>query len=345
MARPDLRPTRRPAHIALFEANSLLGKGLKEHLVARRFPAASVRLFTSSDDEDANLGEYGGEAMLVTRPDPDTLGRLDIAFLCGSEQEGEPYLEWPGRSGFAAIDLSAAAFARGAPSINVDVNPEAIPSGAGLIAAPGPIAHLMSSLLAPIRRGPGLLGVLAVVFQPASAGGGTGIDELYRQSAALLNFQEAPRAVFGDQLAFNLIPAFLYPDGKPPGGARAGRLEAEVAGITGSDHPLSVQVVLAPVFHGHAVFLAVRLPEGRTEGELRAALAAAPGVALAGAGDRATPLGRAGRDGILIDGIRPAGGSWHWVWAVADNLAGGAALNAVRIAEILVERGLRQGAT
>jgi len=74
---------RRRAHLALFDATTLTAKALKEELVARSFPIASVRLFTSQSDPDHNLTEFAGEAMLVTEPDPDALGRLDIAFLCG----------------------------------------------------------------------------------------------------------------------------------------------------------------------------------------------------------------------------------------------------------------------
>jgi len=44
----------------------------------------------------------------VTAPDIDALGRLDIAFLCGSPQEGELYLDWAGRKNFVAIDLTSA---------------------------------------------------------------------------------------------------------------------------------------------------------------------------------------------------------------------------------------------
>ena len=345
MARPDVRPFRRQAHIALFEATSLVAKGIKDHLAGRSFPAASVRLYTSIDDPDVPLSEYAGEAMLVARPDLDAMERVDIAFLCGTEEEGERYLDWPDRAGFTAIDLSSASYARNAPLINMEVNPEAIAPGAGLIAAPGPIAHLLSSLLAPIRRGPGLTAAMAVVFQPASECGEAGIEELHRQSAGLLNFQDMPKEVFGDQLAFNLLPAFLYPGGRPPGGSRPDRLAGEVGRIAGTGYDLSVEVVLAPVFHCHAALLLVTLPGKAGRKDLEGALRGAAGVVLARPGDRPTPVGRAGREGILVAGIRPAGGAAFWLWAIADHLAGGAALNAVRIAETLLERGLRRRPT
>jgi aspartate-semialdehyde dehydrogenase len=337
MGESEVRPFRRRAHIAVFEATSLNAKGLKEHLAARSFPAASVRLFTSSDDPDANLTEYAGEAMLVTRPDLETLGRLDIAFLCGRAAEAAAYLDWPLRAGFTAIDLTAAA-GPGAPLVNVAVNPEAVVRGPGVIAAPGPIPHLLSSLLAPIRRGPGLREAVAVVFQPASEWGDRGIEELYQQTLGLLNFKDLPREVFGDQLAFNLIPGFLAGAAAATDGAGPDRAAADVVRITGAGYDLSVHTVLAPVFHCHAALLRITLDAGRDRGDLARALQTGEGVALAAGGERATPVGWAGRAGILVDGIRPAGGTAFWVWAVGDNLAGGSALNAVRIAETLVGR-------
>src|SRR5262245_2317557 len=107
------------AHLALFDATTLVAKGIKDRLVERRFPIASVHLYTSSDDPEANLTEFAGEAMLVTQPDIDALGTIDIAFFCGTPPEGERYLDWPGRKGFVAIDLTAASHARPAvPVVN-----------------------------------------------------------------------------------------------------------------------------------------------------------------------------------------------------------------------------------
>ncbi|MBI4168956.1 MAG: hypothetical protein HY510_03365 [Acidobacteria bacterium] len=338
MAAREALPSRRRAHIALFDATTLTAKGVKEQLVARSFPAASVRLFTSRSDPDSNLAEFAGEAMLVTEPVLDALGSLDIAFLCGTDQEGRRYLDWPGRGGFTAIDLTSASNGRREiPLVNFAVNPEAIAAGPGVIATPRPAAQLLSSLLAPIRRGPGLREAVAVVFQPASECGDEGIEELYRQTVGLLNFHDVPKQVFGRQLAFNLIPTSLYEEGRIPGGVPPGTLEEEVRKVTGGDYDLSVQVVLAPVFHCHAVVARVVLPEGRTAPDLLAALQKSEEVKVGGEG--ATPVERAGEAGLMAAGVRPAHrDSSFWIWAVADNLAAGTAQNAVRIAEALLAR-------
>jgi aspartate-semialdehyde dehydrogenase len=333
------RPGRR-AHLAIFEATTLIAKGVKEQLTARSFPTASVRLFTSSSDPDSNLTEFGGEAMLVTAPDIDALGTVDIAFLCGTLEETAPYLDWPARRGFVAIDLtSAGSGVEGIPLVNARVNPEAITGRPGVIATPHAAAQILSTLLAPILQGPGLEEATAVVFQPASGAGEAGIQELYQQTVGLLNFNEIPRQVFGRQVAFNLIPSSSYEGHEVPGGTRSDRVRDEVLRVTGRRFPLSVEVVLAPVFHCHAILARLALPKGAARKDLLAAFEGSEEVRVALDGEVATPVEGAGRAGIVLAGVRPAGpASSFWIWAVTDDLQAGTALNAVRIAETLLDR-------
>src|SRR5439155_3004404 len=209
MAAPERARHRRRAHVALFDATTLTAKGVKDQLVARSFPTASVRMFTSSTDPEFNLTEFAGEATLLAPPDFETLGTLDVAFLCGTRREGERYLDWAGRGGFTAIDLTGASIGLAhIPLVNASVNPEMIPAGPGVVAAPHAVAQMLSTLLSPIRRECGLKEAAAVVLQPASERGQEGIDELHRQAISLMNFQEMPKEVFGRQLAFNLVPGW-----------------------------------------------------------------------------------------------------------------------------------------
>ena len=337
MAVPEVSRFRRKAHVALFDATTLRGQAVKSHLVARSFPTSSVRLFSSSGDPEANLSEYGGEAMLVTSPDIEALGKLDIAFLCGTREEGARYLDWAGRAGFVAIDLSGvASTAPGVPVVNASVNPETITGNSGVIGTPHPVSQLLSTLLAPVRRHGGLREAEAVVLLPASQHGAAGIDELQQQSISLLNFNEMPREIFGRQLAFNVIPAWLL-EGQSPGGDRPD-LEGEVLAITGGAYTLAVQAIQTPVFHGHAAMVHLVLENGRSREDLIACFKGSDEVRLARRGDPITPVERAGQTGVVVAGLRRGrGDSSFWVWAVMDDLAGGTTLNAVRIAEALLE--------
>ena len=344
MAGAETSVARRAAHLAVFDATTFLARGIKEQLVERSFPVASMRLFTSQVSEEVILNEFAGEPKLVTAPDLEALEQLDIAFLCGAREDGARFLPWAARKGFAAIDLTTAACeAPDVPLVNAGVNLKSIPRGAGIIATPHPVALLLSTLLDPIRRGCGLREAVAVVFEPASHSGEAGIEELYRQTVGVLNFQEAPRDVFGRQLAFNMIPSFIRRAGGPDDTGAPGRIERQVLRVTEGEYRLAVEVVQAPVFHVHAALLRVVLEEGRDGADLAGALGDGREIRVLGEGDPATPVERAGQSGVVVSGIRSAGEAppAFWLWALFDNLISGAALNAVRIAEALM---LRRGA-
>jgi aspartate-semialdehyde dehydrogenase len=332
-------PTR-GANVALFDATTLIGKGVKDQLVARKFPIASVHLYTSSTDPDSNLSEFAGEAMLVGQPDIDALGPLDIAFLCGDRGEGALYLDWPGRLGFAAVDLTGASRSRpGIPVVNAAINPEALPEKPGLVSSPHPVALILSSVLAPLGRRCGLREATAVALQPVSERGEEGIGELYKQTLGLLNFQDMPQEVFGRQVAFNLVPAFAGGEDAAVQDDEAQGIETEVIRVTGGGFGMSVSVLLAPVFHCHAILARVVLGAGCGRGDLLAALATGDDVRVHEGAAAMTPVERAGEPGIMVSGVRRAGSDEaFWLWIVSDNLQSGTARNAVRIAEAMWER-------
>lgn len=331
----------RGAHLAIFDAQTLVAKGVRDHLVKRAFPIASMRFFSSRPDPEANLTEFAGEAMFVSEPDPEALGPLDIAFFCGTRPEGERYLAWPKERGFTAIDLTSAARPeKERPPINVAVNVDRIPKAPPVVATPHPIALMLSTVLATAQRGCGLEEAVVTALQPVSEAGEDGINELYRQTLGLLNFQDWPQDVFGRQLAFNLVPAFAYGRGPVPGRIDTREIEEEIRLIAGAGFDLSVGAVLAPVFHCHAAMARLVLARGHGPGDLAAALAASSDIRVDAAGTRATPVDRAGEAGVLVAGPWPAGErpGACWIWIVSDNLQAGAALNGVRIAEALWRR-------
>ncbi len=343
----DRRPARRrPAHLAVFDATTLVAEGVKEQLVERSFPVASMRLFSTRSGDGARLSEFDGEAMLVGSPDIDALGSLDIAFLCGSRKEGARYLEWAGRGGFVAIDLTAAANrSADVPLVNAAVNPEAIPADPVMIATPHAISLFLSSLLAPLREC-GLQQASIVAFQPASQSGEQGIEELCRQTTGLLNFQEVPHQVFSRQLAFNLIPSSFAPQESEARGPRSDDVTSEVSRVLGGSLAVSVEVIQAPIFHCQAAMAHVVLERGRKLEELLEACRRNGNVVVDDGGTGATPVDRAGVAGVLLAGVRAAETeSSFWVWALCDDKLSGNGVNAVRIAETVLAGRARGRAT
>ena len=332
-----------PLHIALFDGSTLLGKGVKSHLSKRRFPVGQVKAFdTGVVEEGGNLTEFGGEAMLAVRPDLEEMTHVDLAFFCGASGSGERFLDWPGRGGFVAIDLTQSANRRpDVPVVNAWINPEAARNHTGIVASPHPISQFLSTFLSPLARAFPIREAVSLVMQPASESGEEGIEELYRQTLGVLNFTEVPKERFGRVQAFNLIPASLI-SGE---GLAEREITREIGAILGGKtFPLVVRVLLVPVFHCHSFCTWVRFDHDVKRDEIEKVLAGGEGLRVRQAKGAATPAELAGEDGIflqLLDDSPDPGGAWFW--GVTDNLATGSALNAVRVAEDLLRAGRLKG--
>jgi len=332
--------SRGPIHVALFDSSTLLGKGVKSHLERRKFPLGSIRLFdTGAIEEGGNLSEFAGEAMLAVRPVLAELDPVDLVFYCGPSGTGDEYLDWPSRGHFTAIDLTLAANRRrGVPVVNAAVNPELLHRHRGVLASPHPIAQFLSTLLAPLARRLPVTEAVSLVLQPASEAGEQGLEELYRQTVGVLNFTEVPREQFGRVLAFNLLP---YAPGTT-GGISEEEIGREVAAILGTrSFPQAVRVLQVPVFHCHSFLCRVRLGAPAETSRIREILAEESSISIRDSPQGATPAELAGAEKIVVGEIRPDTSVPHafWVWGITDNLATGVALNAVRMAEVLLDSG------
>ncbi len=195
--------------------------------------------------------------------------------------------------------------------------------------------------LAPIHRAVGITRINVATYQSVSGAGRSGMEELAKQTAALLSFQEIAPSKFSKQIAFNVIP---HIDDFQDNGYTKEEMKMvwETRKILGDAaievNPTAVRV---PVFYGHAEAVHIETREKITAAQARALLEKAPGVSVVDrreAGGYPTPVSdAAGKDAVCVGRIRedishPRGLD---LWIVADNIRKGAALNAVQIGEIL----------
>jgi aspartate-semialdehyde dehydrogenase len=182
--------------------------------------------------------------------------------------------------------------------------------------------------MAPLVAGGGCRRAQALLCYPASERNQEGLDELYQQSLGLLNFTPVPQDVFGRQLAFNIWPL-------ADAAEMAERVRRETMRILRlTAGRLTVAALQVPVFHGHAVALHLEAPGSFPAGAMIEALEGAGGLTLQEPDEPATPVGLAGEGGVVVQlpwGDGTGRNGW-WLWAVADDLAAGAADNAVRVA-------------
>jgi aspartate-semialdehyde dehydrogenase len=199
--------------------------------------------------------------------------------------------------------------------------------------------------LAPLHRRYGIERINVATYQSVSGAGRTAMEELGKQTAQLLGFQDIDPQKFPVQIAFNLIP---HIDSFLDNGFTKEEMKLvwETRKILGDD---SIQVnptaVRVPVFYGHSEAVAIETREKVTAEEARALLASAPGVEVVDerrAGGYPTPVTHAsGKDAVYVGRIRedishPRGLN---LWIVSDNIRKGAALNAVQLAELVAAEG------
>ena len=229
--------------------------------------------------------------------------------------------------------------------VHADINPGAIDSAsgslgpAGIIGAPHPVSHNLASLLTAFRQAGAIHAVSAFAVRPASELGEKGLDELYQQTVGLLNFGSVPQEVFGRQLAFNLIPSSGLAAAEEAG--FDSRIEDETASLLSLEPGrIRVSSAFASVFHGHMLAVTIEFEEPTDLAALRGRISATVGLRLIEDPEAFSPVDLAGEEAISVLGVRPATGRSTRVglWSFCDNLKGGAALNAVRIAERLTQR-------
>jgi aspartate-semialdehyde dehydrogenase len=203
---------------------------------------------------------------------------------------------------------------------------------------PGPVvtAHPAATVLALLAMRSTKAGALqqfvVIVFEPASEHGQKGMDELHEQTVNLLSFQELPKNIFDAQVAYNLL-AHYGPKSQPTLESVTKRILKHYHRIASGVIEPSVQLVQAPIFHGHAFSIYLEMDKPVALGDFTQALAGDHVVLARSADDVPNNVSAAGQGDILVSVARDASReNGIWLWVATDNLRI-AALTAVECAE------------
>ena len=327
---------------ALVGSETLRGREIKRVLNVKRFPLRTLEFYDPDVEEEfSKLTQFGDEPKVVHHLDRKVLEGLDLVLLAADARTNAEVGGAAAEGRYRALDLAETFNAReDVPLVVAGVNDAVLRGGgAPLIANPNPVTIILGRLLHALDRPFGVGKALAVVLEPVSAFEEEGIQELADQSFALLGSSPMPKKVFRDRIAFNLLPETEKPS--PAGfSARETRLASECRRVLApAAFPLSVSLVLAPVFHTYSIMAYVELRAEAGIADLAAAFRAAGGIkpATAGKGGAASAAKVSGKDEIFVGPIKKEASipGAFWVWAVADNLTVGSALNAYGIARSL----------
>jgi aspartate-semialdehyde dehydrogenase len=226
------------------------------------------------------------------------------------------------------------------------VNPQAIAGyrKKGIIANPNCSTIQMVTALKPLHDLAKIKRVVVATYQSVSGAGRDAMDELFTQTRAVFVADPLEPKIYPKRIAFNVIP-------QGGGWLDSGytteewKMMVETQKILDPDIQLTCTVVRVPVFIGHSESVNIEFEKPITAEKARNILREAPGVLVVDKredGGYVTPVEAAGEDATYVSRIRKDPTVEHGLnlWVVSDNLRKGAALNAVQIAEALVNRKL-----
>jgi len=333
-------------HVAVVGATGAVGQTMLAILAERKFPVAKLSVLASARSA-GNTVEFNGEKITVEDLASFDPAGVEIALFSAGGGISKEYAPKFAAAGAVVIDNSSSfRYDDDVPLVVSEVNPEAAKNRPrGIIANPNCSTMQLMPVLAPIHREYGIERINVATYQSVSGAGQSGMEELGRQTAQLLGFQEIEPTKFPVQIAFNLIP---HIDEFLDNGFTKEEMKLvwETRKILGDD---SIQVnptaVRVPVFYGHSEAVNIETKTKIGVEQARELLAAAPGVKVVDerkAGGYPTPVTHAsGTDPVYVGRIRedfshPRGLN---LWVVADNIRKGAALNAVQLAELVANGG------
>ncbi len=329
-------------NVAIAGATGAVGNEMVSILEERKFPVDELRLLASSRSIGKSL-EYFGKEYPVDELKESSFEGIDIALFSAGASRSKTFAPAAVKSGAVVIDNSSAfRMDPEIPLVVPEVNTSAIAGHQGIIANPNCSTIQMVVALKPIHDVAKITRIVVTTFQAVSGTGQKAIEELLDQTRALLNFKELVMEVYPHQIAFNCLPhidSFL-----PNGYSREEmKMVNETRKILGDDRiGITATTVRVPVFRSHSESINIQTEKKITAGEVRELLAYAEGICvLDDPSDNVYPLAidASGKDETFVGRIREDESIENGInlWVVADNLRKGAALNAIQIAEKLIQ--------
>ena len=331
-------------------ATGNVGREMLNILAERAFPVSEIVALASRKSLGTEIS-FGDKTVKTRDLDTFDFTGWDIALFAVGSDATKLYAPKAAAAGCVVIDNSSLyRYDPQVPLVVPEVNPDAIMGfkAKNIIANPNCSTAQMVVALKPLHDRARIIRVVVATYQSVSGAGKEGIDELWDQTRGkFVPGQEVAPKKFPKQIAFNVIPHIdvFLDDGSTK---EEWKMVAETKKILDPAIKVTATCVRVPVFVGHSEAINVEFAEPLDWMEATDILREAPGVLVVDkrepggyitpidcVGDYATYVSRIRQDSTIENGIS--------MWVVSDNLRKGAALNAVQIAELLVERVLAKG--
>ncbi|MDJ1169946.1 aspartate-semialdehyde dehydrogenase [Roseofilum sp. BLCC_M154] len=329
--------------VAILGATGAVGTELLDLLESRDFPLESLKLLASPRSAGRTLC-FRGETLTVEPVAEGCFDQVDLVLASAGGSTSKTWAPKAVAAGAVVIDNSSAfRMVPEVPLVVPEVNPEAAGTHQGIIANPNCTTILMTVAVWPLHQVQPVQRIVAATYQSASGAGARAMEELKVQAQQILNGQAPQPELFPYPLAFN-----LFPHNSPLNDQ--GYCEEEMKMVNETQKifsapglRVSATCVRVPVLRAHSEAINLEFSQPFPVEKAREVLKMAPGVTLVedwSANYFPMPMDATGKDPVLVGRIRQdlSHACGLELWLCGDQIRKGAALNAVQIAELLVER-------
>lgn len=338
-------------NVAILGATGAVGKEFLTLIEERKFPFNELKLLASKRSAGTKI-DFMGKTYIVEEATEDSFKGIDIALFAGGSAS-KTFAPAAVKSGAVVIDNSSAfRMDPEVPLIVPEVNPEAIKEHKGIIANPNCSTIIMLMALKPIYDRVKIKRIVVSTYQAVSGAGKEGIEELTNQVEAVMNHRSVEANILPSaslpkhyQIAFNLLPQIdvFVEDGYTK---EEMKMVHETHKIL-NDYTIGITAttVRVPVYRSHSESINLELEGPLSVEAAKEVLAAFPGVIVED--DPAQqiypmPLFTSDKDDVFVGRIRPDKSVQYGLnlWVTGDQIRKGAALNALQIAEYMIQEEL-----
>ncbi|MBU1035477.1 aspartate-semialdehyde dehydrogenase [bacterium] len=335
----------RKFNVAIVGATGVVGEEMKLVLEERSFPIEKLSLFASGRSAGKEY-EFNGEKMIVQELKEDSFHDMDIALFSAGDEVSAHFAPLAVQQGTIVVDNCK--YFRMDPQVPLvvpEVNPHDLKWHKGIIANPNCSTIQMVVALKPIYDEVGIERVVVATYQSVSGTGREAMEELKMQSESITKGEEVKISAYPYQIAYNLLPHIgsFKENGYT---SEEMKMLDETRKILGDDHiKVSATTVRVPVYRAHSEVVHIETKGKISAQKTRELLRNFPGIKVIDNPENLAypmPLFAEGKDEVFVGRIREdiSVENGLVMWVVSDNLRKGAALNAVQIAEQIVEREL-----
>ena len=330
-------------NVAVLGATGAVGQELIKLLEERSFPIANLKLLASPRSAGSKVS-FASQEIVVEAVDDNSFEDVDIVLASAGGSISKNYASKAVASGAVVIDNSSAfRMDDQVPLVIPEINPGAAAKHKGIIANPNCTTILMGVAIYPLHQVQPIQRIVVSTYQSASGAGARAMAEVETQAQAILKGESPKAEILPYPLAFN-----LFPHNSPLGDNHYCQEEMKMVHETRKifgvpDLRVTATCVRVPVLRAHSETINLEFEQPFAVEKAQELVASAPGVNLVEDWEKnyfPMPIDATGKDDVLVGRIRQdiSHENSLELWLCGDQIRKGAALNAIQIAELLLEK-------